>query len=114
MFGLSNGDTDQGYADIDYAFYTYPPTGQLLVFEKGVYRGSFGAYAAGDILRVAVESGVVKYYRNGALLYTSLQAPASPCAWTPRSTRPEPSSRTPSSPARWWTSRGSRPSPSPG
>ena len=61
----SNGDTDQGYADIDYAFYTYPGTGQLMVFEKGVYRGPFGAYAAGDTLRVSVESGVVKYWRNG-------------------------------------------------
>ncbi len=78
MFGLSNGDTDQGYADIDFAFYTYPGTGQLLVYEKGTYRGQFGAYAAGDTLRVAVASGVVKYYRNGALLYTSLQAPVLP------------------------------------
>ncbi len=24
MFGLGNGDTDQSYADIEYAFYTYP------------------------------------------------------------------------------------------
>ena len=61
MFGLSNGDTDQGYADIDFAFYTYPRTGQLMVYEKGVYRGQFGAYAAGDTLRIAVASGVVKY-----------------------------------------------------
>jgi hypothetical protein len=78
MCGLSNGDSDQGYADIDFALYTYPGTGQLLVYEKGTYRGSFSAYAAGDILRVAVESGSVKYYRNAALLYSSLQAPVLP------------------------------------
>ena len=62
MFGLGNGDTDQGYADIDFAFYTYPGTGQLMVYEKGAYRGPFGAYAPGDKLRVSVESGVVKYW----------------------------------------------------
>ncbi len=45
MFGLGNGDSDQGYTDIDYAFYTYPGTGQLMVYENGVYRGQFGAYA---------------------------------------------------------------------
>jgi hypothetical protein len=39
-----------------------------------VSKGSFGAYAVGDRLRVAVEGGVVKYSRNGSLLYTSSQA----------------------------------------
>jgi uncharacterized repeat protein (TIGR01451 family) len=78
MLGLSNGDSDQGYADIDFALYTYPSTGQLLVYEKGTQRGSFGTYAAGDTLRVAVASGVVRYYRNGALLYTSAQVPTLP------------------------------------
>jgi hypothetical protein len=78
MFGLGNGDTDQGYADIEYAFYTYPPTGQLMVFEKGVYRGQLGAYAAGDKLRVSVESGVVKYWFKGVLAYTSGLTPTFP------------------------------------
>jgi hypothetical protein len=78
MFGLSNGDTDQNYPDIDYAFYTYPPTGQLMAFESGVFQGQFGAYAAGDELRIAVENGVVKYYRNGALVHTSAAAPTFP------------------------------------
>ena len=100
MFGLSNGDTDQGYADIDFAFYTYPATGQLMVYEKGVYRGQFGAYAAGDTLRVSVESGVVKYWRKGvARLHERPGRPPSPCAWTPRSTPPARSCRTPPSPA---------------
>jgi hypothetical protein len=78
MFGLSNGDTDQGYADIDFAFYTYPGTGQLMVFEKGVYRGQFGAYAPGDKLRVSVDSGVVRYWWKGVLVYASSQASAFP------------------------------------
>jgi hypothetical protein len=78
MFGLSHGDTDWGYVDIDFAFYTYPPTGQLMVFENGTYRGTFGTYAAGDALRVAVAAGVVTYWRNGAVIFTSSQGPVYP------------------------------------
>ena len=78
MFGLSHGDTDGSYADIDYALYTYPPTGQVMVFENGVYRGQFGAYVPGDRLRVSVEDGVVSYWKNESLLYTSLTAPTYP------------------------------------
>ena len=78
MFGLSRGDTDGSYADIDYAIYTYPPTSQLMVFENGSYRGQFGAYAPGDRLRVSVEDGVVSYWKNGGLLYTSLTGPTYP------------------------------------
>jgi len=71
MFGLGHGDTDGGYADIEYAIYTYPPTGQLMVYESGVFRGTFGPYAAGDTLKVSVEDGVVAYWKNGALQYSS-------------------------------------------
>ena len=78
MFGLSHGDTDGSYADIDYALFTYPATGQVMVFEGGAYRGTFGTYAAGDVLAVTVEDGVVSYWRNGALLYTSSAAPVYP------------------------------------
>ncbi len=78
MFGLSSGDTDQSYADIDFAFYTYPPTGRLMIFESGASRGTYGDYAAGDTLSIGLEAGIVKYYRNGFLLYTSSQSPALP------------------------------------
>src|SRR5437764_10812596 len=36
------------------------------------------AYAASDHLKVSVENGVVKYYRNATLLYTSTVAPQYP------------------------------------
>jgi hypothetical protein len=78
MFGLSSGDTDQGYGDIDYAFYTYPPSGELMVFENGNYRGSFGAYGLGDVLSITVESNVVRYRRNGEVLYTGAPGPGYP------------------------------------
>ncbi len=78
MFGLSNGDSDQSYADIDFAFYTYPPTGRICIFESGVNRGSYDDYAEGDTLRISLEGGTVKYYRNGVLLYTSSDIPTLP------------------------------------
>jgi len=75
--GLSNGNTDVDYTDIDFAIY---PAGDgiIRIFENGVSRGSFGAYAAGDIFRVEVASGVVTYLHNGTLLYTSTVTPTSP------------------------------------
>ena len=77
MCGLSNGDSNQDYADIDFAWYAYDD-GTLYVFEGGVNRGSFGRFTTGDRLRVAVEGGVVKYRKNGALLYTSATTPMYP------------------------------------
>jgi hypothetical protein len=78
MFGLSNGDTSGSYADIDYAIYTYPPTGQLMVYEKGVHRAGIGPYAPGDRLAVSLSAGVVSYSKNGALLFTSAAPPTFP------------------------------------
>ncbi len=78
MFGLSHGDTDGSYADIDFALFTCPATGEVMVFEGGAYRGTFGTYSAGDVLAVTVEDGAVSYRRNGALLHTSSVAPVYP------------------------------------
>jgi hypothetical protein len=78
MFGLATGDSDQSLADIDYAFYTYAPTTQLMIYENGTYRGIFGVYSAGQKLRITVESGVVRYFRDGALLFTSTQVATQP------------------------------------
>lgn len=78
MFGLSHGNSGVAYSDIDFALYAYATTQKLLVYEGGTSKGQFGGYTTGDILRVAVSGGVVRYYRNGALLYTSTQAPVYP------------------------------------
>jgi hypothetical protein len=77
LFGLSNGDANPTQADVDFAFFM--AGGVLKVYESGVLRNNFGSYAVGDTLRVSVDvGGVIHYYRNGALLYTSAFAPTYP------------------------------------
>jgi len=77
--GLSLGDSNLSYTDIDFAVYFGAFSGNTYsVYEKGVLKQIIGAYTAGDRFRVAVESGVVKYYRNGVLFYTSTAAPVYP------------------------------------
>ena len=77
LIGLSHGDTDASYQDVDFAI-DAAGDGQLYVFEKGVLRGARGPYAAGDRLRVSVIGGVVRYTRNGRVLYRSTESPAFP------------------------------------
>jgi alpha-tubulin suppressor-like RCC1 family protein len=77
MVGLAHGDSSQSYTDVDFGLYP-AGNGTVQVYEAGTYRGSFGSYATGDRLRVRVESGVVKYYKNGTLLYTSSVSPTLP------------------------------------
>lgn len=77
MIGLSQGNTNTDFADIDFAI-LLASNGTSYVFESGTFRGVFGAYAAGDQFEVAVEGGVVTYLRNGAVFYTSGLAPVYP------------------------------------
>ena len=77
VIGLSNGDTNTDYTDIDFG--AYPHTdGMLWVCEGGVVQGVFGSYATGDVIRVAVTAGVVRYSKNGAVFYTSTGTPTYP------------------------------------
>ena len=78
FFGLSSGDTGQSAADIDYAFYPRPGQDLLMIYEKGVYVGSFGAFAPGNKLALSAQGDVVQYWRDGELLYTSASVPAYP------------------------------------
>ena len=77
VFGLARRDSAPGYEDIDFGI-GLTASGGLQVYERGTLRGSFGPYVTGDRLRVEIESGVVRYRRNGALLYTSSVAPSYP------------------------------------
>ncbi|HJR08139.1 MAG TPA: hypothetical protein VJ842_12835 [Pyrinomonadaceae bacterium] len=76
--GLSNGSSGTGWAEIDFAFRLWGASGDLDAQENGTYRPLGTTYAVGDVLRVAVEGGAVKYYKNGTLLYTSTVAPTYP------------------------------------
>jgi hypothetical protein len=77
MCGLSNGDSDLNFGDIDFALYA-GASGKIYVYEKGVFKGLVGSYIVGDVFRVSVESGVVRYRKNGILLYQSTASPAYP------------------------------------
>lgn len=70
MMGLSNGNTDNNWTDIDFAFYLVFD-GTLQVRESGSGAIGVGTYQTNDLLRVEVTNGVVRYYKNGALLRTS-------------------------------------------
>ncbi len=75
--GLSDVDGNSNFNSIDYALY-FESNGNLRIYESGIDRGNFGSYAIADVYRITVESGVVKYYRNGALLRISSVPPNMP------------------------------------
>ena len=84
MCGLSHSSTGQNYNEIDYAL-SLGGAGLVRIYENNVAitnpntgSVSFGTYVAGDRFRVATEGGVVKYYKNGVLLYTSNSPPVFP------------------------------------
>jgi hypothetical protein len=63
------------YSQLEYAFAIYPDS-VCEIREGGVWRADC-AFAAGDVLRIAIDAGpVVNYYRNGGLLYSSTTAPS--------------------------------------
>jgi hypothetical protein len=75
MFGLGNTNQNAGYADVEYGLHLMD-NGALEVLESGNNRGTYGSYSVGDVLKVAVVSGVVKYYRNNTVIYTSSVTPS--------------------------------------
>lgn len=77
MIGLSSTNTNANFTSIQYAYYL-SVGGSLLIYESGTGRGSFGSYTTNDILKIAVQNNVVKYYKNGVLLYTSVVTPTLP------------------------------------
>ncbi|MFN5169971.1 MAG: T9SS type A sorting domain-containing protein, partial [Cyclobacteriaceae bacterium] len=77
MAGLSTTNANSNYTSIQFAVYLRGD-GQWEVYESGNFRGVFGAYAANDVFRIAVEASVVKYYRNGVIFYTSGVPPTLP------------------------------------
>jgi hypothetical protein len=75
MIGLSSTDGNSNYTSIQFAFYLQS-NGQLRIYQSGADIGGFGAYAANDVLRIANENNVIKYYKNGQALYVSSVVPS--------------------------------------
>src|SRR5437763_2971420 len=65
------------WASIDFGLHL-DLSGTIYIFEAGSNRGTFGTYATGDKLQVAIVGGVVKYKKNGTVFYTSSIAPTYP------------------------------------
>src|SRR6185369_14597525 len=63
FLGLSNGNSNSDYTDVDFAIHPVVG-GTIFIYEGGISRGTFGSYTTGDVLRVGVEGGVVKYRKN--------------------------------------------------
>lgn len=75
--GLSNGDTNQNFTDIDFCL-VLGANRKVSVFEKGIALQVIGNYLSDDVFRIEITSGVVRYLRNGLVIFTSLQAPVYP------------------------------------
>jgi hypothetical protein len=75
--GLSHGNSNQSRTDIDFAI-SLGDDGGIALYEGGVTRGGFGPYHVGDVFRVEVAGGVVRYLVNRVPFYTSTLAPTYP------------------------------------
>jgi RHS repeat-associated protein len=83
FFGLSHSETTAGYEDVDFSVRAYS-NGVAYCYEPASNGAFCGYYGPGTKFRVAIESGVVKYYMiSGAtstLMYTATHAPTYPMA----------------------------------
>lgn len=75
--GLSNGNTNNDFTDIDFAI-LLGSASTLELRENGVKVGSTVGYVAGDVFRIEVTAGVVSYKKNGVTMFTSAKAPTFP------------------------------------
>jgi hypothetical protein len=76
--GLGRDLTASTSYAIDYAF-SFNTNGVFEVREGNVYRKE-GSYTAADVFKIAVDAGIVTYYKNGVLVYTSTVLATSPLA----------------------------------
>lgn len=77
-FGLSATNSDPSKTSIQYGI-EFRSDNLLHVFEGTTDRGAYTAFTTGDVVTIAIESNVVKYYLNNTiLLYTSTTTPTLP------------------------------------
>ena len=77
MSGFSTVNSDANYPSIGHCIYLQNPDGRnrLIIYESGVEKLNLGnnSYIVGSTLEIKRSaSGVVTYYQNSTLLYTSL------------------------------------------
>ena len=77
MAGLSHGDDDTTYADIDFGF-RFNGGGSADVLENGMYAGGDTIYSVGDVFRISVANGRIQYSKNGHYLMESARMPQLP------------------------------------
>ena len=77
MTGLSNTNTNSNYNTIEFAIYLRNDA-QMFIYENGSLRYSGGAYISSDVFRISIEAGLVKYYKNGSIVYLSTVSPTLP------------------------------------
>jgi hypothetical protein len=67
--GLNEEDSDAGYTNINFAWYL--SRGIAQIYENGVQKLYVGQFADGDIFSVERGSSVIRYKRNGSVVYVS-------------------------------------------
>jgi hypothetical protein len=78
MIGLSATNPNADWTSIQYAIYL-TNVGTFDIRQSGATIAIPAAtYVTNDVFRIAVESNVVKYYKNGSLVYSSLVVPTLP------------------------------------
>ena len=73
--GLTNVNAGIGSLNLNYAIRLQ--SGDAAAYEDGAYKADV-SFTSGDVFRVAVSAGVVSYYKNGTVFYTSAIAPTYP------------------------------------
>jgi hypothetical protein len=73
--GFGSGGVGIAAGDINFALRLQ--SGVVEVREAGAYRTETG-FGPGDAFRITIEGGVVRYWKNGAVFYTSGSPAASP------------------------------------
>ena len=74
--GLTHAAIGTDYSEIDFAV-KLTEIGIAEVRENNGYQAET-PYRVGDVFRVAVQSGVVRYYKNSGLFYSSVKTPSYP------------------------------------
>jgi hypothetical protein len=75
--GLSRSAGGAHFGNIDFAV-RFNGNGQADVMENGAYVGGDTGYRAGDVFRVEVVGGRVRYLKNGQLMHASQKSPTYP------------------------------------